>query len=158
MKRPGRESAGAIGRSEGVQKENRKGAYVCRRSTSVDLLPPFSDLNYASKVELSTAYSNHPPDPEPHSNRHVGCCLDIIVNAGVSIVFAKRQRDGPVLATRTIGLGVSFTESSPQIVCTTPDTPLQDQRDDIIQRFRTGDIWVLICTDLMARGIDFKVK
>eukprot|EP00752_Nemacystus_decipiens_P009886 g8819.t1 len=32
----------------------------------------------------------------------------------------------------------------------------QDQRDDIIQRFRAGEIWVLICTDLMARGIDFK--
>ncbi|CAM9435103.1 unnamed protein product [Scytosiphon promiscuus] len=32
----------------------------------------------------------------------------------------------------------------------------QDQRDNIIQRFRTGEIWVLICTDLMARGIDFK--
>eukprot|EP01034_Spumella_vulgaris_P021361 gene21360-27391_t len=32
----------------------------------------------------------------------------------------------------------------------------QLQREDIIQRFRTGEIWVLICTDLMARGIDFK--
>lgn len=31
----------------------------------------------------------------------------------------------------------------------------QAQREDIIQRFRVGDIWVLICTDLMARGIDF---
>lgn len=29
-------------------------------------------------------------------------------------------------------------------------------RDEIIKQFRTGDIWVLICTDLMARGIDFK--
>jgi ATP-dependent RNA helicase DDX52/ROK1 len=26
------------------------------------------------------------------------------------------------------------------------------QREDVIRRFRTGDIWVLICTDLMARG------
>ena len=34
----------------------------------------------------------------------------------------------------------------------------QDQRDRIIQRFRTGEIWVLISTDLMARGIHFKVK
>ena len=25
-----------------------------------------------------------------------------------------------------------------------------------MQKFRLGDIWVLICTDLMARGIDFK--
>lgn len=30
------------------------------------------------------------------------------------------------------------------------------QREDVIRRFRTGDIWILICTDLMARGIDFK--
>jgi ATP-dependent RNA helicase DDX52/ROK1 len=30
------------------------------------------------------------------------------------------------------------------------------QRDSIIQNFRIGKIWVLICTDLMARGIDFK--
>lgn len=30
------------------------------------------------------------------------------------------------------------------------------QREDIIRRFRIGDIWVLICTDLMARGVDFK--
>jgi ATP-dependent RNA helicase DDX52/ROK1 len=32
----------------------------------------------------------------------------------------------------------------------------QQQREDIIRRFRIGDIWVLICTDLMARGVDFK--
>ena len=32
----------------------------------------------------------------------------------------------------------------------------QQQREEIIKRFRRGDIWVLICTDLMARGVDFK--
>jgi len=32
----------------------------------------------------------------------------------------------------------------------------QAQRDQVIQQFRAGAIWVLICTDLMARGIDFK--
>ncbi|EKX43208.1 hypothetical protein GUITHDRAFT_158075 [Guillardia theta CCMP2712] len=32
----------------------------------------------------------------------------------------------------------------------------QAQRDNIISQFRSGAIWVLICTDLMARGIDFK--
>jgi Helicase conserved C-terminal domain len=26
----------------------------------------------------------------------------------------------------------------------------------LCRRFRVGDIWVLICTDLMARGVDFK--
>jgi len=30
------------------------------------------------------------------------------------------------------------------------------QRDNVIKAFRAGKIWVLICTDLMARGVDFK--
>ena len=30
------------------------------------------------------------------------------------------------------------------------------ERDEIMKKFRVGDIWVLVCTDLMARGIDFK--
>ncbi len=30
------------------------------------------------------------------------------------------------------------------------------QREEVIRRFRVGEVWVLICTDLMARGIDFK--
>ena len=32
----------------------------------------------------------------------------------------------------------------------------KQERDEIMQKFRMGDVWVLICTDLMARGIDFK--
>ncbi|KAG4048295.1 putative ATP-dependent RNA helicase ddx52 [Phytophthora cactorum] len=32
----------------------------------------------------------------------------------------------------------------------------KEQRDDVIRRFRTGEVWVLICTDLMSRGMDFK--
>ncbi|KAI8894526.1 P-loop containing nucleoside triphosphate hydrolase protein [Globomyces pollinis-pini] len=32
----------------------------------------------------------------------------------------------------------------------------QAQRDNIIQNFRIGKIWILISTELMARGIDFK--
>jgi ATP-dependent RNA helicase DDX52/ROK1 len=32
----------------------------------------------------------------------------------------------------------------------------QAQREDVIAKFRSGETWVLICTDLMARGIDFK--
>jgi len=30
------------------------------------------------------------------------------------------------------------------------------ERDEIVKQFRLGKIWVLVCTDLMARGIDFK--
>ncbi len=30
------------------------------------------------------------------------------------------------------------------------------QRDAIVRNFRQGTLWVLICTELMARGIDFK--
>lgn len=32
----------------------------------------------------------------------------------------------------------------------------QAQRDTTVKDFRNGKIWVLICTDLMGRGIDFK--
>jgi ATP-dependent RNA helicase DDX52/ROK1 len=32
----------------------------------------------------------------------------------------------------------------------------KQQRDNIIHQFRLGNIWVLITTELMARGIDFK--
>jgi ATP-dependent RNA helicase DDX52/ROK1 len=30
------------------------------------------------------------------------------------------------------------------------------QRDNVVRGFRSGQIWVLICTELMGRGIDFK--
>jgi len=30
------------------------------------------------------------------------------------------------------------------------------QREEVMKRFRRGDIWILICTDLMARGIEFQ--
>ncbi|XP_071448067.1 probable ATP-dependent RNA helicase DDX52 isoform X2 [Hetaerina americana] len=32
----------------------------------------------------------------------------------------------------------------------------QLQRDNVVKSFRMGKIWVLICTELMGRGIDFK--
>jgi len=35
------------------------------------------------------------------------------------------------------------------------DMPLPN-RDSVIEKFRKGEIWVLICSDLVARGIDFK--
>lgn len=32
----------------------------------------------------------------------------------------------------------------------------QLQRDDTVKAFRAGRVWILICTELMGRGIDFK--
>jgi ATP-dependent RNA helicase DDX52/ROK1 len=32
----------------------------------------------------------------------------------------------------------------------------QNQRDGVVRGFRSGTIWVLICTDVMCRGMDFK--
>ena len=32
----------------------------------------------------------------------------------------------------------------------------QKQREAVVQAFRTGRVWMLIATDLMARGVDFK--
>lgn len=30
------------------------------------------------------------------------------------------------------------------------------QRDNVVRSFRVGRIWVLICTELMGRGMDFR--
>lgn len=30
------------------------------------------------------------------------------------------------------------------------------QREEAIHKFRTGQLWVLICTEVLSRGIDFK--
>ncbi|BGP52138.1 RNA-dependent ATPase rok1 [Rhodotorula kratochvilovae] len=30
------------------------------------------------------------------------------------------------------------------------------ERDDVVARFAKGEVWCLICTDVMARGVDFK--
>lgn len=32
----------------------------------------------------------------------------------------------------------------------------QQQRDDVVKAFREGNVWMLICTELISRGIDFK--
>ena len=32
----------------------------------------------------------------------------------------------------------------------------QAKRDDVVKRFRSGEVWTLIATDLMGRGVDFK--
>lgn len=32
----------------------------------------------------------------------------------------------------------------------------KQQRDNTVKAFRAGKLWVLVCTDLMARGVDFK--
>jgi ATP-dependent RNA helicase DDX52/ROK1 len=32
----------------------------------------------------------------------------------------------------------------------------QAQRDNVVRSFRSGKVWILICTELMGRGIDFK--
>jgi ATP-dependent RNA helicase DDX52/ROK1 len=32
----------------------------------------------------------------------------------------------------------------------------QSARDEAVAKFRGGETWVLICTDLVAHGVDFK--
>ncbi|GAA6011064.1 hypothetical protein JCM10207_005483 [Rhodosporidiobolus poonsookiae] len=31
-----------------------------------------------------------------------------------------------------------------------------EERDEVVRRFARGEVWCLICTDVMARGVDFK--
>lgn len=30
------------------------------------------------------------------------------------------------------------------------------ERDDVVSRMRRGESWVMVCTEVMARGMDFK--
>lgn len=32
----------------------------------------------------------------------------------------------------------------------------QEKRDNVVEKFTNGKVWILICTELMSRGIDFK--
>lgn len=32
----------------------------------------------------------------------------------------------------------------------------KEERDSIVQRFATGKVWALVCTDVMSRGVDFR--
>jgi superfamily II DNA/RNA helicase len=91
------------------------------------------------------------------------------------LIFAGRE-DGKILALRNLILEGKLTppvllftqsiERSKQLyrelafdglnVEVMHSDRTSTQREGIINRFRIGEIWVLICTDLMARGIDFK--
>jgi ATP-dependent RNA helicase DDX52/ROK1 len=44
---------------------------------------------------------------------------------------------------------------SPRIGCIHADQAFE-RREQVIKAFRTGQVWVLICTELIARGVDFK--
>lgn len=66
------------------------------------------------------------------------------------------RRYDKLFCRRLVLLAVRIFATGPK--CQVRSLRRQEQRDRIIQRFRTGEIWVLISTDLMARGIDFKVR
>ena len=53
-------------------------------------------------------------------------------------------------ATCTAGVNSDTHEPCPMTV-----NPVFIQRDNVVRSFRLGQIWVLICTELMGRGIDF---
>ncbi|CAB0035272.1 unnamed protein product [Trichogramma brassicae] len=64
------------------------------------------------------------------------------------LVFVQSKERAQKLFTELIydGLNVDLIHSD----------RTQTQRDNVVQCFREGKIWVLICTELMGRGIDFK--
>ncbi len=66
----------------------------------------------------------------------------------VDVIHADRtqQQVGPALSKRAAAIAVGH--------CCRPSWL---QRDDVVKQFREGKVWVLICTDLMGRGVDFKV-
>ena len=52
----------------------------------------------------------------------------------------------------------SFRSLSSDILNAAQIDIITPKRDSIVKNFRLGKIWVMIATDLMARGLDFKVS
>jgi len=63
------------------------------------------------------------------------------------LVFVQNKERGLELYNELIYEGVS--------VNVIHGDRIKEQRDEVVKKFRTGKISVLICTDLMSRGIDF---
>ena len=105
--------------------------------------------------------------PHVDCDKRTNWQLLLLINTGSMVI----------LITRTLSQH-TFLHTSPHTIPRPPHPPTQElyreliydginvdvmhaerspaQREEVIRRFRTGEIWVLICTDLMARGIDFK--
>ena len=74
-----------------------------------------------------------------------------ILSSGVKpsvLIFVDSIKKGEILHNELIYDGLRIAQIN--------GDQSDEVRDQIINRYRQGDIWVLICTDLMARGIDFK--
>ncbi|KAH9492907.1 DEAD (Asp-Glu-Ala-Asp) box polypeptide 52 [Bulinus truncatus] len=74
-----------------------------------------------------------------------------IIREGISppvLVFVQSKERAKHLYTELMYDGINIDVIH-------ADRP-QEQRDKVVNNFRLGHTWVLICTELMGRGIDFK--
>lgn len=74
-----------------------------------------------------------------------------LIMSGIKVpvlIFVETKEKAKFLANEFIydDLNIDFIHSERE----------PKDRDTIVTKFRAGDIWFLVCTDLMGRGIDFK--
>lgn len=72
-----------------------------------------------------------------------------LVYEGINVDVIHAERTQQQVATHTIHQLTPPT-------CSLALLSFFSQRDNVVNSFRSGKIWVLICTALLARGIDFK--
>ena len=77
--------------------------------------------------------------------------LKDLINTGIDVpalIFVEKKEKAKQLAKefQLDELNMDFINSDRD----------QKERDTIVAKFRMGEIWFLVCTDLMGRGIDFK--
>lgn len=159
---------GEEGSGKASKKSSKKSAGAASRSFSLQRAL-FSATIGPFVQELAASFLNNPVEV------NIG-----VVNAGAStidqrLIFVGRE-DGKLLAIRQL---IQQGELKPPVLLFLQNKErakelyrelvyeginidvihgdrTQQQREDVIKKFRLGETWVLICTDLMARGIDFK--
>jgi len=57
------------------------------------------------------------------------------------------------LTFRVLGIGTCLRVCSDSMCCV---WRMWVYSEEIVRRLRTGELWILITTDLLARGMDFK--
>jgi superfamily II DNA/RNA helicase len=117
-----------------------------------------------------------PTTPHPHRKRLRAACREAATTTiDQSLLFVNRE-DHKLLSLRSLITSGQFTppvlifvqsiqrakELANELVFDgiNADAIHADrsasERDEVVRRFAEGKVWCLICTDVMARGVDFK--
>ncbi|XP_058800275.1 probable ATP-dependent RNA helicase DDX52 [Phymastichus coffea] len=131
--------------------------YAMFSATNTPVLTKWCRHNLKGLVTITVGHRNATADTIEQELLFVGCergkLIEIrnIIQKGLNppvLIFVDTKARAEELFKELIydGINVDMIHAE----------RTQTQRDNVVRCFREGKIWVLICTEMMARGIDFK--